>query len=518
MNQEKNRLAAQGIFWGYVNLAVKSILPFISRTIMIYTIGAEYIGLDSVFTSILQILSFAELGFGNVMVYSMYKPIAEQNTEKICSLLNLYKRLYRIIGCITIVVGVAFIPFLENFCSAEKPGNINIYILYVIYLINTSVSYLLFTYKESLLSAHQMYYVSSNINTITMICKNVAQMLILLLFHNYYVYVIVIPLSTILNNLGVAVTVKKIFPLYLPKGKVDRDTAKDIRKNVLAGLGHKLGPSATTSIDNLVVSSYLGLTMAAIYTNYNYILSLVSMISSQVFNSFVAGIGNSIITETREKNYEDFKRFTFINCLLAGWCTICLCCMSQNFMWIWVGNRRGANFVLDLRTTVIFGIMFYVQQIRAIVQVYKSAAGMWYADRWKPYISTVINCILDIALVGKIGITGILLSTIFARAAIGFPWETSVIFKEFFKQKQLPYYGTILKYTCVTVVIGIITYGVCFFLPNQNMVCLIFRGIICVIIPFCGYYLIYMKNSYMREVKKTVIGIFQKIKKVQGNR
>lgn len=97
MNQSKTRLAAKGIVTGFINKIVTMFLPFIVRTIMIYTIGVQYIGLNSVFTSILSILSFAELGFGNVMVYSMYKPIADKDNKKLSALLNLYKKLYLII-------------------------------------------------------------------------------------------------------------------------------------------------------------------------------------------------------------------------------------------------------------------------------------------------------------------------------------------------------------------------------------------------------------------------------------
>lgn len=500
MNQSKTRLAAKGIVTGFINKIVTMFLPFIVRTIMIYTIGVQYIGLNSVFTSILSILSFAELGFGNVMVYSMYKPIADKDNKKLSALLNLYKKLYRIIGTVILAVGLAIMPFIRKFIHGEYPSDVNLYVLYLIFLFNSVISYWLFAYKSSMLSAHQMYYVTNNISTVISIMMNAGEILALLLIRNYYVYVIMIPLATIANNLYVAYITKKMYPDIIPSGTVDKETSDDIRKNVLSGIGHKLGPTATTSIDNLVVSSYAGLVLAGVYNNYNYIITTVTAFVSLVFGNFVAGIGNSLLTESPEKNYEDFKFFTFLNSLLVGWSAVCILCLSQSFMWLWVGRNNGEEYMYSMTAVIILVIMYYVQQIRAIVTSYKTAAGMWYADRLKPYVATIANAILDIVLFPIFGVEGILLSTIFARAAIGIPWETNAFFKGYFKQPQIPYYLTIVKYALVTVVVGIISYFVCRILPDYNWWWLLIKGIVCSLCSAALFLVIYVRNPHMKRL------------------
>lgn len=512
MNQSKTKLAAKGIVTGFINKIVTMVLPFAVRTIMIYTIGMQYIGLNSVFSSILSILSFAELGFGNVMVYSMYKPIAEKDNDKLCALLNLYKKLYQIIGIIILAVGLVIMPFIKHFINGEHPADVNLYVLYLIFLFNSVISYWLFAYKGSMLSAHQMYYVQNNINTIISVLMSVGQILALLLIKNYYVYVIMIPLSTIANNIYIAYVTKKMYPDVIPNGTVDKETSNDIKKNVLSGIGHKLGPTATTSIDNLVVSSYAGLIMAGVYNNYNYIITAVTGFVSLVFGNFVAGIGNSLLTESKEKNYEDFKFFTFLNTLLVGWSSVCILCLCQPFMWLWVGRNNGEDHMYSMAAVVILVIMYYVQQIRAIVTSYKTAAGMWYADRLKPYVATIANAILDIVLFPFWGVVGILLSTIFARAAIGIPWETNAMFKGYFKQPQIPYYLTIGKYALITAFIGVLSYLACMALPDESWAWLLVKGIVCAVCTALLYLLIYFRNPHMKRLL-SFIGRRLKVKK-----
>lgn len=499
MNKMKTTLAIKGIFAGSVNRAISLLLPFVGRTVLIYTIGAQYLGLNSVFTSILSILSFAELGFGNVMVYSMYKPIAEHNEEKVKALLNLYRQLYRFIGLIVMVIGLAIMPFIRYLIKGDYPADVNLYLLYIIYLFNSVVSYWLFTYKSSLLEAHQMYYAGHNISTIITLLTYTCQILALLFFKNYYVYIIFVPMATIATNIGVAITTRRYYPNIKAEGTVDQETKRSIRRNVLAGIGHKLGPSATTSVDNLVVSSLSGLTLAAVYSNYNFILTTVTGFVSLVFSSFIAGIGNSLIVESKEKNYEDFKFFTFINNILTGWSAICILCLSQPFMYLWIGKSKGAEYMYSSVTLIILVFMYYAQQIRTIVQSYKTAAGMWYIDRYKPYVAAILNAILDIVLFKAIGINGVLLSTIFARVVVGLPWETHAMFKEYFKQPKWPYYKSLLKYLLISVIIGTICYFVCNLIPYANIWWLILRTVVCVLLVSAFYIVAYWKNAYVKR-------------------
>ena len=212
MSRVKN--ASRNIVWGVLNKIVVLLLPFITRTVMIYTLGMEYVGLSSLFTSILQVLSFAELGIGSALVFSMYEPMAENDDKKICALLNLYKKTYRIIGVIILVAGLAILPFLNYFVNGSVPNNINLQILFVIYLLNNLVGYFLFAYKQALFTAAQRVDVISKVGMILQLFLSTFQVVILILFKNYYMYSIAIPIVTVVNNIIICVVSDRTFPQY----------------------------------------------------------------------------------------------------------------------------------------------------------------------------------------------------------------------------------------------------------------------------------------------------------------
>lgn len=238
MGRTKN--AVRNIIWGFVNKFIVLFFPFIIRTIIIRQLGSEYLGLNSLFTSILQVLNLTELGFSSAIVFSMYKPIAEKDEKTICALMNLYKKIYRIIGCLILLIGLCITPFIKELINGTYPTDINIYILYLIYLFNTAITYFLFAYKSTLLIAHQRSDITSNINTIASLLQYTVQITILYALKNYYIYIIVNIISTILNNLLTAYIANKKYPQYKPIGKVSKEITKEIKQKVRWTYGSKI--------------------------------------------------------------------------------------------------------------------------------------------------------------------------------------------------------------------------------------------------------------------------------------
>lgn len=180
MKIDRTHNATRNITSGIALKIYQLLAPFVIRTIMIYCLGMEYVGLNTLFTSILQVLNLAELGVGSAMVYSMYKPIAMDDSKMICALMNLYKIYYRIIGLIILVGGIVIMPFLPNLISGEIPEDINIYVLYILNLGATVLSYWLYAYKNCLLTAHQridvVYFFIRIINQVLIVYKDAAGM------------------------------------------------------------------------------------------------------------------------------------------------------------------------------------------------------------------------------------------------------------------------------------------------------------------------------------------------------
>lgn len=477
MKIQRTKNTIRNIMFGFINRIINIILPFISRTVILYIMGTQYLGLSSLFTSILSFLSLAELGVGAAMVYSMYKPISENDTTTIQALLNLYRKLYRVIGMIILVLGVCLMPFLRFIVLEELPSEINLYILYFIYLLNAVLSYWLFAYKNALLLAYQRNDVNSNIASVITPVSYVVMLLCLFFTKNYYMYAIWLPIFTLVTNLVRSYYVNKLYPDLKPVGDISSELKKSISRKVGALIGTKLNTVVLNAADNLVMSAFLGLTAIAMYGNYYYIMSSVIGFLGICYSAMTAGLGNSLQTETLQKNYRDFEKLSFMNSWLVGWCTVCLVCLYQPFMHIWVGEDLMFPFYVVLE----MGLYFYIYQIRKIPVVYKDAAGIWWEDRFRPYVCMIVNLILNIVLVQLVGISGIILSTVFSLF-ISIPWENYTIFRYVFHCNSRSYYLKMLFYFGITCLGGGLTFWICSFIP-MGIGGLLMRGMICIIIP-----------------------------------
>lgn len=506
MKLERKKNSVRNIKFGFINKIITLLFPFVMRTALIYTMGTKYLGLSSLFTSILQVLSLSELGVGSAMVFELYDPIAKNDTDRICKLQNLYKIIYRIIGSVILVFGLCMLPFLNIFIEGDIPSDINIYALYLLYLLNSSVSYLLFSYKSTLLTAYQRRDIISNIGTISHVLLYVIQLFCLFNFHNYYMYVIWLPIFTIVENLITAIYVKKKYNMYPPKGKVNKKEIKEIFIKVKDLFGHKLSMVVTNSVDTIVISTFLGLNMVTIYNNYYYLMSAVSGILDILYQGILAGIGNSIASETKEKNINDFKKFTFINSWIIGWCATCFICLYQPMIELWMGKEL----MLSFSSVILLGIYFWIWKIRQNILLYKDAAGMWDVDRKKPYVEIIVNLIVNIILVNLIGINGVIISTILSMLIVSLPWETRALFNNYLKDNIKEYYKNLLQSGIITVLACVVTFFLCSFIRQNGIISFIFKCIVCVIVPNIIFWIVYRKNNYFKETVKMAKNIFKR--------
>ncbi len=490
----RTRRAFVNIIWGFIEKMITLICPFIIRTIMIYKLGNEYLGLNGLFTSILQVLSLAELGFGDAIVFSMYKPIIENDNKMLSALLNLYKKVYRIIGMVILCVGLLILPFITKFVKGGYPSEVNIYVLYCIYLFNTVISYFLFAYKESLLKAHQRNDVNSRILSGCNIVMYVLQIIVLLLFSNYYLYIVIMPVTTIVLNCVRSLFVKKMYPQIVCEGHIEKDAVIGLSKRIIGLTLNKLAQVCRNSFDSIIISSFLGLVILARYQNYYYIISALTVMVSIITTAVGAGIGNSIAAETVEKNYSDYKEFLFIYNWIACFCTVCMLCLYQPFIELWVGKSN----VLPLSTVILCCIYFYTMKLGDIAAVYRQAAGIWWEDKFRPIVESVVNLAVNIVLVKYIGVDGVLVSTIISIVCINIPWATYVLFKVYFKMSIKEVFFKYIRYFIETTVLCAVVYGICNRINGNLLVVLVVRTIICIGLVNAGLYIIsYTKPEFV---------------------
>lgn len=506
MKINRTQNATRNIAFGVVLRIYQMLMPFVMRTIMIYLLGVNYLGLNSLFTSILQVLNLAEMGVGLAMVYSMYEPIAKDDSEKVCALMQLYKVYYRVIGAVVLIGGCLVIPFLPKLIKSDIPPDMNIYILYILNLLATVLTYWLFAYKNSILYAHQRADISTKVAIITETIKYLLQIVVLAVFQSYYLYTIVIVATQILTNIITAVVAGKIYPQYKASGKLSKEEVRQINAKIRDLFTSKLGTVVFNSVDTIIISAFLGLRILAIYQNYYFIVTSVTSLISIIFSSSTAGIGNSLIIESEEKNYNDFKKFTFIICFILCICCCCFVGLYQPFMKLWVGKK----FMLSFSFVILFCILFYCLELAMVWATVKDAAGLWHSDRFRPLIGACANLIMNIVLVQVIGLYGIILSTVFSYIFISMPWLIHNLFKFLYNESLKVYLKDLSMYILVAILATTITTIICRKITFVGIFELVFKGIISIIIPVSIEILCYRKKEEFKESIKLVKKMLKK--------
>lgn len=497
MQNSRTANATRNIVWGMLNTCVMLIIPFIIRTIIIKVLGADYLGLSSLFTSILQVLNLTEMGFSSAVVFCLYSPIAENDEQTIRALIAFYRRIYRIIGFIILGVGMILCPFLPHLIKGNWPSDINIYILYIIYLVNTAISYLLFSYKSVLLIAHQRNDIELKITTGVFLAQYVVQIIALFVTKNFYIYSSIFIISTFTGNIVRAAITDKHYPQYAHStGSLTVTQAADIKKRVIGAFVQKICATTRNSLDSIFLSMYLGLTTITMYGNYYYILMAVHGMLTVIVTGITAGVGDSIARESVEKNHYDLKKFSFIYSWLSGLCTICMLCLYQPFMKIWVGK----NLMFPFSAPLLFCVYFYSLTIGDIRSAYVTGAGLWWEGRWRSLAETITNVVLNWILGYFWGVNGIIIATIVSIVLINFLWGTTILYKYYFKGiKPTSYYLDNLKQLIVTLIIATLTYKITTYVHIDGFVGLI--AILCIVTVLSNimYLIFYHRSEYFKD-------------------
>ncbi len=497
----------KNLIFNIIRYVTNILLQFVLRTVLIYYMGAEYLGLNGLFTNIFSFLNLAELGIGSAIVFSMYKPIAENDIEKVKSLQNLYKKFYIIIAIVVGVLGAVLTPFIKYFMNGGVEADINIYILYVMYLAYTLVGYFS-AHKRSLLFAYQRNDVENKIKTVCSFLMVGIQIAILVLTRNYYFYFSASILFALVEGISIQIVANKLYPEINGKAeKLDIATKKEITKNVTAISLHKIGSAVVFSTDNILISTFLGLAVLGVYTNYSLIISTLSMITQLISNAIKASAGDLIASSDTEYVYERYKKTNFIFSYYSGMTTICLVTLFQPFIAKWTGD---SSYLLDFSTVLLLCISYYLTGMRAGVGVYKEASGLFSQDKWKSVAEAIVNLVVSIGLAYLIGINGIVIGTIVSTLVAPFWVEPHVLYKYYFKKSEKSYFLRYAFDVVVTAVCGVATYFICSLIPDGNIVLLAVKFVVCFVLANILLILAYLPTGDINKTFQIVKSLFNR--------
>ena len=494
-----------------IKMALQLLLQFVLRTVLIYVLGKEYIGLNGLFTNILGLLNLVELGIGGAIVFSLYKPIAEKNDEKIKALVALYKKFYAIIAFVVLGLGLVAMLFLPYLIQGEAPANVNIYIVYAVYLFNTFVSYFA-AHKRSLIFANQRNDIESKIRIVCISALNVLQIVLLLVFKNYYYYIILMPIFTLIESILIKIEADKHFPIDLKNaGKLDDETKSELKKKIYAMSLHQLASALVLSTDNILISAIFGLSAVGVYSNYLLIITSIISIIGLITTSLQASVGNMIATTNPDYVFEKYKMLNLLFTWFIGFCSICFLCLFQPFILLWT---KDSGYLFEFIVVVALVVSFYLKESLGLTVMFKTTAQLVWHDRFSPLVQGITNIVCSILFAYIFGIVGIFMGTIVSTLVAPFWWAPRTLYKHYFNKGLKNYWCSYLLITAFSAVVAVVMYILCDLMP-AGLGWFVVRVVACVLIPNL-LFLLSFRNIGIIEFAKEYLWRRRKISQNTG--
>ena len=462
---------------GYV---VNTVIGLVCRMVFTRTLSADYLGVSGLFTNILTMLSLAELGIGSAIVYALYKPLATNDREKIASLVRFYGRCYQVIGIVVAGAGLLLMPFLDILITEQPDIKESIYLIYGIYLFNTASTYF-FSYRSSLLVAAQQNYIVIGVNYLITIDQSIAQMIWLVVVHEYIGYLLIQSIGTFIYNFSVSYMAKRKFPYIVGKNikPLEKKEKSGLIRNIRALIVWKLSGLLVNSTDNIIITYFSGLATVGLSSNYTLLSSTLNSLLNQLFNGITASVGNLNAIESKEKKMSMFYSINLANFWLFGWAAIGIFVVSTDIVHVFFGE----SYILPQNIPFVIALNFYMVGMQSAVWTFKNTLGLFRPGRYLLIVTAVINLVCSIWL-GKIwGLFGILFATAISRACTNIWYDPYAVFKYGFRESVWPYFIRYMKYTAILLATGFICYGLCSFIHYSIGINILLKICVCSVVP-----------------------------------
>ncbi len=487
---------------------------FIIRTVFLYTLGVEYLGLQGLFLNILGMLALSELGMSTAVSYVLYKPLAENNTQKICQIMHFIKNAYRIVALFILVGGMCILPFVSGIAAESKNlGNVNV--IFLLYLFKTVVTYLFFAYKSVIIVADQKRYLFTIYTTIISVVVYIVQFITLVVLCDvigassaFVLYLIVGIIGQLISNIIISCKADKMYP-YLKdnrKAILPRTERKELLKKIFATACYKINSKIVKSTDSIVITGFLGIVANGLYSNYYFITSNVFNIVRIFFSSMTASIGNLVANESVEKSEFVFRSLSLISYWIFGFCSVCMFVLIEPFILLWAGQ----NCSLGQITAWIFALEFLMEGYQLVSISYKDACGLFWEGRFSPIVTATLNIIISIILVKKCGVAGVILGTTISRFLTTWWFEPVLVYKKAF---HMPVAGYFMRYILAVLLVlanvVIIKYIGSLYTGNM-LISFVLNTLLCVVITNLTFFAVYRNMEEFSYVRDIVTGLLAK--------
>ncbi len=488
--------AVKNIAFGQMGNLITQLLGFVLRTIFISHLGDTLNGVNDLYTGILSVLSMAELGVGTALNYSLYKPVAEKNYEKIKSYMQLYRRAYRVIGLAIAVIGLCLTPFLPYLVKQPEGVELrDLTLYYFIFLFNTVSTYFV-AYKYSLVNAEQKNYIQTNIITVTKMITVSLQIIVILTTGNFYAYLLTAAGVELLQKIFVSYYLDKRYSYLREKDVIplSKEETGEIVRKTKALVFHKVGDVARLQTDSMIISGFINVTLVGIVGNYNMVLNSAANVVNIFFNSVLSGFGNLIATESKEKQYQLFKVYRFAACWIYGFSAVGFALLLTPLVTLWLGVEKTLAFAIV--GAIILD--YYFKGERIVLSNFKTAAGVFEQDKYLALIQGAVNLIISIVLVQEIGLLGVYIGTI-VSGLIANITKPIIIYKVILDKPVKQYFVDSVKYLIVVLgVFGLLTWIKQYAMPQVTIMSFAVMFVITSVMFNCVFLLLFGRKEEFR--------------------
>lgn len=487
MNKSRGKTVLFNVFFGYAAQIGILVLSFIGRKIFLNFLSVDYLGINGLYSNILTVLSLAELGLDTAVLYSLYKPVADNDIPKINSLLRYFRKIYVLLALGIFIVGIAISPFLEYIVKSDI-GSTDLLIFYLLFLINTIVSYFV-AHKVAFLSACQEQWIQRIVTLSSNLVLQILHIVVLLLWKNYYVYVFATVGTTILNNLILNIVCNKIHPELKGKTPPQDFDREPIKSRIYSTFVYKIGGVAINNTDNILISTLVNTAAVGLYSNYYTLISAVQGFIAIISTSLISAIGNLAAHGNNKRQYEIFDVALFFYHFIAAIGLVGFTLLSNDVITLWIGS----DYLFDSKTVFIIALNFYLTNAITPIWMFREANGLFAQVKYLMIIRATINIVLSIVF-GKIyGTFGILLATVISLLVTNFWFEPTILFKTVFKVSVFNYWKKQIKYYAATVFGFWVGGSIVSHIPN-GMVPLIFKCIVVIISVLLSFLIVSHKT------------------------
>lgn len=492
----RTKKSLKNVIFNLSNQFITIILSFISRTVFIRTLGIEYLGINGLFSDVLGMLSMADLGFNTAMVYSFYKPIAENNKDKIAALITFYRKVYNIIALVISIIGLSLTPFIKYIVNIDK--NIPMLEVYYIFaLAGVIVSYL-YVYRTSIITADQKNYIVTRITIIINIIKTISQIISLILFKNFIIYLVINISFNILNNTIASHKAVTLYPYIKKRVSLPKSDITKIFTNLKSVFIYKISSVLLTATDNVIISTVVGTIAVGYYSNYLMVSNKINQIIALFFTSLTASIGNIIVKENATKRYEIFSIEQSISFIISGVVVPCFIILINDLVVVWLGSEYSLGYMLS----IAMALNLYLSCVLQPLWSYREATGMYQKTKWVMFLAAICNIVLSLILGFLWGVIGIIFASAISRIITYVWYEPKLLFKDYFERSSKYYFIDIFKNFSIICTITILLSLISYFIKSTSWYTFLIKGIICASTSCLAVFFCYKNSDGVKLIKK----------------